>query len=101
MIHVSNVTKILGGQTLFTNAHFQINAGEKVGLVGPNGAGKTTFFRLITGEERPDEGQIGIQGQTRIAYFSQSVGEMKGKTALQEVIDGNVEVSILSTKLFG
>ncbi|HMA64336.1 MAG TPA: ABC-F family ATP-binding cassette domain-containing protein [Chitinispirillaceae bacterium] len=99
MINVSNITKLMSGTPLYTNASFQIYEGEKVGLVGPNGAGKTTFFRLIIGEERPDEGAVSIQNNIRIAYFSQNVGEMKGKTALGEVIDGNKRVSELAARL--
>ncbi|HQO09426.1 MAG TPA: ABC-F family ATP-binding cassette domain-containing protein [Clostridiales bacterium] len=99
MISVSNVTKTMGGVPLYTNACFQIYQGEKIGLVGPNGTGKTTFFRLITGELKPDEGSIIIQNNTRIAYFSQSVDEMSGRTALEEVIAGNEKISILSHKL--
>jgi len=99
MISISNVTKMMGGEALFTEAGFQINPGEKVGLVGPNGAGKTTFFRLIIGEIKPDEGQISCQAQTRIAYFSQNVGEMSGRTALEEVMAGNARVSELGAEL--
>jgi ATP-binding cassette subfamily F protein 3 len=99
MINVSNITKLMSGTPLYTNASFQIYEGEKVGLVGPNGAGKTTFFRMIIGEERPDEGAVSIQNNIRIAYFSQNVGEMKGRTALAEVIDGNKRVSELATRL--
>lgn len=99
MISVANVTKMMGGEALFTEASFQINAGEKVGLVGPNGAGKTTFFRLIIGEIKPDEGQISCQAQTRIAYFSQNVGEMKGRSALEEVMAGSARVSELGAEL--
>ncbi len=95
----SNVTKIQTGQALFTGATFQINPGEKVGLVGPNGAGKTSLFRLITGEDRPDEGQVSTSEGLRISYFSQNVGEMAGRSALQEVIEGHAKVSVLKKKL--
>ncbi len=67
--------------------------------MGPNGTGKTTIFRMIIGEERVDTGQISFQGQTKIAYFSQEVGEMRGKTALNEVIDGNLLVGQLRNQL--
>lgn len=73
-----------------------INPGEKIGLVGPNGAGKTTVFRMIVGEEKCDDGQITYNNQLKISYFSQSVGEMKGRTALEEVISGHERVSNLS-----
>jgi len=89
----------MGGVPLYTGASFQIYEGEKVGLVGPNGAGKTTFFRMIVGEERPDEGAISIQNNVRIAYFSQNVGEMKGCSALEEVVSGNKRISELAAKL--
>jgi len=52
--------------------------GEKVGLVGPNGAGKTTIFRMITGQEQPDEGQVAVDRGVTIGYFSQDVGENGG-----------------------
>lgn len=99
MLNVSNISKIQSGETLYSGASFQINPGEKVGLVGPNGAGKTTLFRMIIGEERPDEGQISFPDKLRWAYFSQKVGEMAGKTALQEVMEGDAKVKELQEKL--
>ncbi|RLA62625.1 MAG: ABC transporter ATP-binding protein [Epsilonproteobacteria bacterium] len=99
MLNVSNISKIQGGETLFSKASFQINPGEKVGLVGPNGAGKTTLFRLIIGEDRLDEGQISKSESWRIAYFSQNVGEMKGKTALEEVVEADAEITQMKSQL--
>ncbi len=99
MIYISNVSKIIGGEALYKNASFQINPGEKVGLVGPNGAGKTTFFRMIIGEEKPDEGQITVQAGTRVAYFSQHVDEIKGKSAIEEVMSGSAKVNELHLQL--
>lgn len=95
----SGLTKIQGGETLYQDASFQINAGEKVGLVGPNGAGKTTLFRMIIGEERTDAGQISKVEKIRLSYFSQNVGEMAGKTALQEVLEGDSELVRLTREL--
>jgi ATP-binding cassette subfamily F protein 3 len=99
MITVSNVIKYINGKPLYNGASFQIYSGEKIGLVGPNGSGKTTFFRLIIGEDKPDEGAISIQNNIRLAYFSQNVGEMKGKTALQEVMESNIRIGELSAQL--
>jgi len=99
MINVSNIAKYMNGVALYENAGFQIFAGEKVGLVGPNGAGKTTFFKMIVGEIIPDKGEVSIQNNTRIAYFSQNVGEMKGRTALEEVISGNERAGVLAAHL--
>lgn len=99
MLNISNVSTIQGGETLYSNASFQVNPGEKVGLVGPNGSGKSTLFRMIIGESRPDQGQISFPEKARMAYFSQSVGEMKGKTALQEVVEGDAKIKILGEQL--
>jgi len=99
MLNVSNISKIQSGETLYSGGSFQINPGEKVGLVGPNGAGKTTLFRMIIGEERPDEGQVSFPDKLRWAYFSQKVGEMAGKTAIQEVMEGDSKVKELQDKL--
>jgi len=86
MIHLTNINKQHGAQVLFQNASFQILPGSRSGLVGPNGAGKTTLFRLITGEEHPDSGEISCNKKTVIGYFSQDVGEMVGRSALEEVM---------------
>ena len=55
-----------------------MHRGEKIGLVGPNGAGKSTVFRLITGEEHPDDGQVSIDRGVSVGHFDQDVGEMAG-----------------------
>ncbi len=86
MIQFANVSKQAGNRRLFQSGSFQINDREKIGLVGPNGAGKTTIFRLIIGEDRPDEGTIVGSDKQTVGYFSQDVHEMKGRTALQEVM---------------
>jgi ATP-binding cassette, subfamily F, member 3 len=99
MLNIANISKMQGGVQLYSQVNFQINPGEKVGLVGPNGAGKTTMFRMIIGEERPDTGQVHFPDKLRLAYFSQNVGDMKGRTALQEVISGDVEVEKLGSRL--
>jgi ATP-binding cassette, subfamily F, member 3 len=85
MIQIANVSKNYGSKVLYRNASFQINSGEKIGLVGPNGAGKTTIFRLIAGEEEPDEGKVVKTGRPVVGYFSQSTGEMSGRTVMEEV----------------
>ncbi|MFP5387391.1 MAG: ABC-F family ATP-binding cassette domain-containing protein [Bacteriovoracia bacterium] len=99
MITVANLTKSYGGQVLYTNGSFFIGPGEKVGLVGPNGAGKTSLFRLIMGEERPDSGSVDYSKSLRICYFSQNVGELKGRSALEEVIHGNERLGYLKTEI--
>src|SRR5205085_7188202 len=93
MISFSNVTKQYGPQILFVDASFQVNPGEKVGLVGPNGAGKTTIFRLITGEETVDDGAVERPKKLTIGYFRQDVGDLAGRTVLAETIAGAGEVA--------
>ncbi|MBF0364024.1 MAG: ABC-F family ATP-binding cassette domain-containing protein [Oligoflexia bacterium] len=99
MLQLAAVVKNLGGKSILNEVSFKLNPGEKVGLVGANGAGKTTIFRLITGEERVDGGQVSVQSLVRVAYFSQSVGEMRGNSALSEVISGNQRVHELNAKI--
>ena len=85
MVHLSGINKQYGNRILFKNGSFQINAGEKIGLVGPNGAGKTTIFRIITGEEGVDSGSVSKSDRTVIGYFSQNIENMMGRSALDEV----------------
>jgi ATPase subunit of ABC transporter with duplicated ATPase domains len=89
MIALSNINKQYGKQLVFVDASFQLNPGEKVGLVGPNGAGKTTLFRMIMGEEDPDEGDVSVPKKLTIGYFRQDVEEMKGRSVLDEAIAGS------------
>ncbi len=99
MIRLDNVSKQNGHQILFIEASAAFNRGEKVGLVGPNGSGKTTLFRMITGEESPDEGQVAVDRGVSIGYFSQDVGEMAGRSAVAEVMDGVGPVSVVAAEL--
>ncbi len=99
MIHLSNITKQHGSQVLFRESGFQILPGSRNGLVGPNGAGKTTIFRIITGEEEADHGEITRAKRTTVGYFSQDVGEMAGRTALEEVMAGSAETMRLADEL--
>ncbi|MFV3078083.1 ABC-F family ATP-binding cassette domain-containing protein [Niveispirillum fermenti] len=99
MIRLENISKHNGHRILFLESSAALNRGEKVGLVGPNGAGKTTLFRMITGEEPPDTGQVSVEKQVSIGYFSQDVGEMSGRSAVQEVMDGAGPVSTVAKEL--
>src|SRR5450432_2517453 len=99
MIRLDNISKQIGHQILFIEASAALERGEKIGLVGPNGAGKTTLFRMITGEEQPDEGQVAVDRGVTIGYFSQDVGEMSGRSAVSEVMDGAGPVSTVATEL--
>jgi len=99
MIRLDNVSKQLGHQILFIEASAALQKGEKIGLVGPNGAGKTTLFRMISGQEQPDEGQVAVDRGITIGYFSQDVGEMSGRSAVAEVMDGAGPVSVVANEL--
>src|SRR5262245_30897767 len=99
MVRLDNISKQNGHQLLFIEASAALQKGEKIGLVGPNGAGKTTLFRMITGEEQPDEGQVVVDRGVTIGYFSQDVGEMAGRSAVGEVMDGAGAVSAVATEL--
>src|SRR5262252_183011 len=99
MISFTRVSKQYGRQVLFVEASFQLNPGEKVGLVGPNGAGKTTLFRMIAGEEFPDEGDVTVPKQLTIGYFRQDVEEMSGRSVLDEAIAGSGRVGDLHHEL--
>ena len=99
MISFTRVSKQYGRQVLFVEASFQLNPGEKVGLVGPNGAGKTTLFRMIVGEEAPDEGDVSVPKKVTIGYFRQDVEEMKGRSVLDEAIAGSGRLGDLHHEL--
>ncbi len=99
MIRLDNISKQNGHQLLFIDASMGVQKGEKVGLVGPNGAGKTTVFRMIAGEDPPDDGLVTIDPGMTIGYFSQDVGEMSGLSAVAAVMDGAGPVSALATEM--
>ena len=99
MIRLDSVSKRHGHQILFVDASMGLFAGEKIGLVGPNGAGKSTIFRMIVGEEEAEGGQVVINRDVTVGYFSQDVGEMRGKTVLEETMAGAGEVSDLAHEL--
>src|SRR3954471_6126605 len=99
MVRLDNISKQNGHQIVFIETSAALQRGEKVGLVGPNGSGKTTLFRLITGEEHPDEGQVAVDRGVTIGYFSQDVGEMSGRSAVAEVMDGAGPVAQVAAEL--
>ena len=99
MIRLDNISKQNGQHLLFIEASATLMKGEKVGLVGPNGAGKTTLLRMLTGQEAPDEGQVSVERGATIGYFSQDVGEMSGRSAVLETMDGAGPVSDVAAEM--
>ncbi len=87
MISAENLSKSYAGQTLFDGVSFKINSRERVGLVGRNGHGKTTLFRMIVGEEAPDEGQIVVPKNYRVGYVRQHL-DFTEDTVLKEGMKG-------------
>src|SRR5687768_8159759 len=99
MVRLENISKQHGNRLLFIEASASLLKGERVGLVGPNGAGKTTLFRMITGQEEPDEGRVAVDRGISIGYFNQDVGEMAGHSAVTEVMNGAGPVSTVAAEL--
>ena len=99
LIRLDSISKQHGKQILFLEASMSVFRGEKVGLVGPNGSGKSTIFRLVVGEEQPDGGQVAVEKGVTIGYFSQDVGEMSGRSVLEETMAGAGEVSEVAHEL--
>jgi ATPase subunit of ABC transporter with duplicated ATPase domains len=99
MISFNRINKQYGRQILFVDASFQLNPGEKIGLVGPNGAGKTTLFRMIVGEESVDDGEVSVPRKLTIGYFRQDVEEMSGRSVIDEAIAGSGRVGDLHHEL--
>src|SRR5438132_2990651 len=99
MIRLDGIAKQHGKQILFLDASAVVHRGEHAGLVGPNGAGKSTLFRLIVREEEPDEGQVSVDRGVTIGYFSQDVGEMKGRSVVAETMAGAGPVSVVADEL--
>ncbi|MFH1488361.1 MAG: ATP-binding cassette domain-containing protein [Pseudomonadota bacterium] len=85
LVTILNLSLSFMGKTLFENIGFQIDAGDRVGLVGPNGAGKTTLLNLIMGETTPESGEIRIQKGLNIGYLPQDVQETSSEKLLQWV----------------
>ena len=99
MVSFTRISKQYGKQILFVDASFQLNPGEKVGLVGPNGSGKTTLFRMVVGEEAPDDGDVSVPKKLTIGYFRQDVEEMSGRSVLDETIAGSGRLGQLHHEL--
>jgi ATP-binding cassette, subfamily F, member 3 len=96
---LSNIRLAYGERIIIDEGQLLIRPGDRIGLVGPNGAGKTSLFRIIAGIEKPDGGDIVREGDRVVGYFSQEVGEMSGRSALEEVMAGAGRVYSLSLEL--
>ncbi|MEI6244409.1 MAG: ATP-binding cassette domain-containing protein [Acidobacteriota bacterium] len=99
MISFNKISKQYGKQILFVDASFQLNPGEKCGLVGPNGSGKTTLFRMIMGEETVDDGDVSVPKKLTVGYFRQDIEEMEGRSVIDEAIAGSGRLGDLHHEL--
>jgi len=99
MIALTGISKHFGRQALLVDASFQLNPGEKVGLVGPNGSGKSTLLRLIAGEEEPDIGSVTVPKALTIGHFRQDAGELSAGSVLDEAIEGSGRLGRLHHEL--
>ncbi|MDE1886229.1 MAG: energy-dependent translational throttle protein EttA, partial [Xanthomonadaceae bacterium] len=89
VIEFKNVTKSFGDRMLIDNLSFKIPPGAIVGIIGPNGAGKSTLFKMITGKEKPDSGEIALGKTVQLAFVDQSREALdNGKTVWQEISGG-------------
>jgi len=99
MIALSGVSKHYGRRALLVDASFQLDPGNKVGLVGPNGSGKSTLFRLIVGEEAADDGEVSVPKGLTIGYFRQDAGDPSERRVLDEAMVGSGQLGALHEEL--
>ena len=92
VIEFKNVSKAYGDRLLIDNLSFKIPAGAIVGIIGPNGAGKSTLFRMLTGRETPDSGEIVMGPTVKLAYVDQSRDALDGSKTVFEEISGGADV---------
>jgi len=95
VISVKNLSKSYNGRTLFENVSFLIPPGSVVGIVGPNGSGKSTLFRILTGEETPDEGHVEFGSTVRLGYITQNRDALEpGSTVFEEISEGMSSIPV-------
>src|SRR5512135_686864 len=99
MIEIKDIEKRYGPKVLFSACSLRIGARDRVGLVGPNGSGKTTLFRMISGEEQPDGGEITVRRGAQIGFLSQEPMPPKGQAILDEVQGGVKDLALLESKM--
>ncbi|MEJ5243240.1 MAG: energy-dependent translational throttle protein EttA [Desulfomicrobiaceae bacterium] len=92
VIEAKDVCKSFGDRVLVENLTFTVPPGAIVGIIGPNGAGKTTLFRMITGQEHPDAGEIRLGPTVRLAYVDQERQNLDGKKSVWEAVSGGYDM---------
>ena len=99
MISFDKVSKSFAKQDILQDCSFQVNAGERLGIIGANGSGKSTVFKLLLGLEHPDQGQISRPKHLRLGYLPQDVLHFRGRTVLDQVMDVAEEVQTIEAEL--
>ena len=99
MLNVHNLTVSFQGDDLFAGITFQLQAGDRVGLVGKNGAGKSTLLRILAGEQEYDGGQIASDKEVSLGFLKQDIDFEKGRTVLEEAYEAFVKIKSLEKKL--
>jgi ATP-binding cassette ChvD family protein len=95
VIEVEGLKKAMGDKLLIENLEFALPPGGIVGVIGPNGAGKTTLFRMLTGQEQPDEGKVLYGDTVKLAYVDQSRDQLSPTATVWEEISGGAEIIVL------
>ncbi len=98
VIEATNMKKAYGHKLLFENFSFSLPKGGIVGVIGPNGAGKTTLFRMLTGQEQPDQGEIKVGSTVKMAYVDQSRETLAAEKTVHEEISGGLDLIKLGLK---
>ena len=99
MLNVHNLSVSFGGEYLFNDIAFRLNAGNRVGLIGKNGAGKSTLLRLLSKEQEADTGAIAIEKGTQIGFLKQDIDFEQGRTVLDEAYQAFKEIKTLELEL--
>jgi ATP-binding cassette ChvD family protein len=92
IVEVKNIAKGFGDRLLYENVSFTVPKGAIVGIVGPNGAGKTTLFRMITGEQKPDTGEVIVGESVKVAYVGQIRDNLDNKKTVWEEVSGGLDI---------
>ena len=92
VIEFKNVSKAFGDRLLIDNLSFKIPAGAIVGIIGPNGAGKSTLFKMITGKEQPDSGEVVLGPTAKVSLVDQSRDELENKKTVFEDVSGGADI---------
>jgi energy-dependent translational throttle protein EttA len=100
VVSAKNISKAYGDRLLYENLTFDIPPGAVVGIIGPNGAGKTTLFRMITGQEKPDTGDLTVGSTVQLSYVDQSRDDLDGAKTVWEEISGGIDQLQLGDRLY-